>query len=204
MRTRLFVAALITCCGAGCVSPQREAAVDSFPQRQVVETVETDADRLLNYYAYMAGLQGDVLLQEYQRVQEAYHSDPSDFHRMQLIMLLSAQSAPFRDTRLAQNLLRAWLGEEYNVYSKLYPLALLYRNYLAELERQDETIERASDELREARAQAQQKGERIAQQASEIATEKQRSTDLQEKLDALLEMEKALIERGQKQEPETP
>lgn len=197
MRTGIAVAALIACCGAGCVS-QPKAPADSIPQRQVVETVETDADRLLNYYAYMAVLQGDVLLQEYQRVQGAYHSDPSDFHRMQLIMLLSSPSAPFRDTRLAQNLLKAWLGEEYNVYSKLYPLALLYRNYLAELERRDETIDRAGDELREAREQAQQQNERIDRQASEIATQKQRSTELQEKLDALLEMEKNLIERGQK------
>ncbi len=197
MRTGIAVAVLITCCGAGCVS-QPKAPVDSIPQRQVVETVETDADRLLNYYAYMVALQGDVLLQEYQRVQGAYHSDPSDFHRMQLIMLLSSPSAPFRDTRLAQDLLKAWLGEEYNVYSKLYPLALLYRNYLAELERRDETIDRAGDELREAREQAQQQNARITRQASEIATEKQRSTELQEKLDALLEMEKNLIERGQK------
>jgi len=203
MRTRIAVAAMITCCGAGCVS-QPKAPVDTFPQRQVVETVETDADRLLNYYAYMAGLQGDVLLQEYQRVQGAYHSDPSDFHRLQLVMLLSSPSAPFRDTQLAQNLVKAWLGEEYNAYSKLYPLALLYRNYLAELEGRREAIERAGGELREARAQAQQQNERIARQASEIATEKQRSTELQEKLDALLEMEKNLIERGQKQQPETP
>ncbi len=197
MRTRIAVAALIACFGAGCVS-QPKTPVDRFPQRQVVETVETDADRLLNYYAYMAGLQGDVLLQEFQRVQGAYHSDPSDFHRMQLIMLLSSPSAPFRDTQLAQNLVKAWLGEEYNAYSKLYPLVLLYRNYLAELESRREAIEHAGGELREARAQAQLQNERITQQASEIAAEKQRSTELQEKLDALLEMEKNLIERGQK------
>ncbi|KPK35404.1 MAG: hypothetical protein AMJ66_01335 [Betaproteobacteria bacterium SG8_40] len=203
MRTRIAVAALITCCVAGCAS-QPKAPVDRYPQRQVVETVETDADRLLNYYAYMTGLQGDVLLQEYQRVQGAYHSDPSDFHRMQLIMLLSSPSAPFRDTQLAQNLLKAWLEVEYNAYSKLYPLALLYRNYLSELEGRRDAIERAGEELREAKAQVQQQDEQIARQASEIAAQKQRSSELQEKLNALLEMEKNLIERGQKQYPETP
>jgi thioester reductase-like protein len=203
MRERLAMALMLTCLASGCVSQSRET-VDSLPQRQVVETVETDADRLLNYYAYMTGLQGDSLLQEYQRVQSEYHAVPSDFHRMQLIMLLSSPSAPFRDTRLADDLLKAWIDEEYNVYSKLYPLALLYRNYLAELEQRSEAIERAGDEMREAREQAQQKDERIAQQQSQLATEKKRSTELQEKLDALLEMEKSLIEREQKQLPETP
>lgn len=198
MKIPIAVATLIACCGAGCVS-QRGGPVDTFPQKQVVETVETDADRLLNYYAYMTSLQGDLLLQEFQRVQGEYHSDPSDFHRMQLIMLLSSPSAPFRDVQLAQALLKSWLGEEFNVYSKLYPLALLYRNYLAELEGRRETIERTSGELGETKEQARQQSEQIARQASELAAQKQRITELQQKLDALLEMEKNLIERGQKQ-----
>jgi len=197
MRTRFAIALLISCMGAGC-AVQRAAPVNSLPQRQVIETVETDADRLLNYYAYMTGLQGDILLQEYQRVQEAYHTDPSDFYRMQLIMLLSSPSASFRDMELARFLLEGWLKEEYNTYSKLHPLALLYDSYLSELTSRDETIVRTSSQLSETSKQIEQQSAQISEQKSALARETQRSRELQEKLDALLEMEKNLIERGQK------
>lgn len=194
---------LMSCVGTGCISSQ-PTPVNPLPQRQVVETVETDADRLLNYYAYMTSLQGDNLLQEYQRVQDEYHADPSDFHRMQLIMLLSSPRASFRDTELARLLLKGWLEKEYNTYSKLYPLALLYDTYLAELSNRNKAISQADSQLRETGSrlretneQAEQQGEQIARQKSELAQERQRSAELQQKLDALLEMEKALIEREQ-------
>jgi peptidoglycan hydrolase CwlO-like protein len=119
-------------------------------------------------------------------------------------MLLSSPSASFRDTGLAHTLLKDWLNEQYNAYSKLHPLALLYDNYLAELQRRDEVIERTTDQLRQANDRVERQNERISKQKAELATEKERLGQLQEKLDALLEMEKNLIERGQTPQPDIP
>ena len=175
-----------------------------MPQPEVVQTVETDADRLLNYFAYMTKLRGNDLIQEYGRVQDAYHLEPSDFHRMQLVMLLCSPSASFRDTELARFLLNGWLEKEYNTYSKLYPLALLFDTYLTEISSRDVAIKNTtgqlkdtSDQLRELREENQAQDARIAEQKSKLTREEQRSRELQEKLDALLEMEQTLIERGQ-------
>jgi predicted ribosome quality control (RQC) complex YloA/Tae2 family protein len=201
--TRFATMLLISSIGAGCALQTRKPG-DSLPRSQVVETVETDADRLLNYYAYITELQGETLLQEYRRVQETYGTGPNDFNRMQLIMLLSSPSASFRDTGLAHTLLKDWLNEQYNAYSKLHPLALLYDNYLAELQRRDEVIERTTDQLRQANDRVERQNERISKQKAELATEKERLGQLQEKLDALLEMEKNLIERGQTPQPDIP
>jgi hypothetical protein len=174
------------------------------PRIEVVETVETDADRLLQYYAYMVELQGDSLQREYRRVQKAIHADPNEFNQMQLIMLLSSPSATFRDTGHAQVLIKAWLNDEYNTYSKLRPLAVLFGNYLGEVNQLDYTHEQTRNSLDKAVNELEQAVDQISMQRQELAAEKRRSSALERKLEALLEVEKTLIERKPKPSSQEP
>jgi hypothetical protein len=190
MTSRVIVAALIAgFLAAGCTHKMTGVRA-TIPQKAVIETVETDADRLLDYYSYMSELQGEPLIREYNRVQPLFDEEPNDRNRMQLIMLLSSQSATFRDTNAAKVLLEIWLGDQYNNYSKLRPLALLFDNYLTEVRRLDDAIVRQASML-------SRTSKRATRQKKELGAEKERTAALQKKLDALLEMEMNLIEREQ-------
>ena len=181
---------------AGC-APLPQKPTEPIPQLQLVETLETDADRLLDYYAYMINLQGDTLLREYRQVKKQHQENPNNFNRMQMIMLLSSPSAPFRNNELAHAMLKAWLQDDYYRYSKLRPLALLYDNYLAELSQQTTMLNQARKDLR-------QNKEDTARLSRELGAAQEHSKELQEKLDALMEMEKNLIERQQVTQPDKP
>ena len=190
--TTLIAANLV----AGC-APAPQKPTEPIPQLQLVETLETDADRLLDYYAYMINLQGDTLLREYRQVKKQNQQNPNNFNRMQLIMLLSSPSAPFRNNELAHAMLKAWLQDDYYRYSKLRPLALLYDNYLSELDRKTTVLNQTRKDLRQSK-------EVTARQSQELGAAKEHSKELQEKLDALMEMEKNLIERQQVTQPDKP
>ncbi len=196
MRGRLAIILTMAGLVTGC-APRPQPVTEPLPRLQLVETLETESDRLLDYYAYMIELQGDALLREYHNVQKQNAANPSEFNRMQLVMLLSSPSAPFRDIKLAQSTLREWLNDDYYRYSKLRPLVLLYYNDLSELDRQTEIIDETTDKLRLA-------NELNANRALELEAALANSKELQQKLDALLEMERNLIDRQQINKPETP
>lgn len=194
MRKNAVITLIAAIVVAGC-APQPPVTTEPLPRLQIVETLETDADRLLNYYAYVTELQGDTLEREYRYVEKAYSTDPNEYNKMQMIMLLASPRASFRDTDLARAMVKKWLRDEYYRYSKLRPLAMLYDNYLSELKRQNSLIDEAKKSLRQATEQS-------AQQAEQIKASQQRSKELQDKLDALLEMERSLIEREQITQPD--
>jgi len=193
----------------GCTQKLSEL-LNREPPVVVVETEPSDADLLLDYYAHISDLKGDELLSEYQRAQQTFIDEPTDRNCLQLVMLLSSQDTPFRNTNAANALLHSWLDDASNAESKLRPLAELFDDYLAEIDRLDEAISRQESMLGEA-------GERAARQAQQIDTEKKwsanlqkkydvekaRAAALQKKLDALLEMEMKLIEREQITNPNT-
>lgn len=199
---RLAVIIVLTASIAAGCAPQPAITTEPLPRLQIVETLETDADRLLNYYAYVTELQGDTLEREYRFVEKAYSADPNEYNRMQMIMLLASPRASFRNTDLARTMVKEWLQDEYYLYSKLRPLAMLYDSYLSEVERQNELIDQANKTLRQSDKQLRQANERSAQQVEQIKASQQRSKELQDKLDALLEMERSLIEREQITEPD--
>ena len=194
MRKNTVITLLAASVAAGC-APQPPVITEPLPRLQIVETLETDADRLLNYYAYVTELQGETLEREYRYVEKAYSTDPNEYNEMQMIMLLASPRSSFRNTDLARAMVRRWLQDEYYRYSKLRPLATLYYNYLSELRRQNKFIDEARKSLRQANEQS-------AQQAEQIKASQQRSKELQDKLDALLEMERSLIEREQITQPD--
>ncbi|UCH47253.1 MAG: hypothetical protein JSU95_14325 [Betaproteobacteria bacterium] len=201
MNKRTFMILLAASVATGC-APQPTVTYEPLPQLQIVETLETDADRLLDYYAYMTELQGDTLEREYTFVEKAYTTDPNEYNQMQLIMLLASPRASFRNTDLAHAMVKEWLQDEYYRYSKLRPLAMLYDNYLSELKRQGKLIDQATEDLQQSDQKLRQANERSAKQAQEIKASQQRSKELQDKLDALLEMERSLIEREEITQPD--
>ena len=207
MTIRVIGATLtILALGVGCTQKLSEILNRDQPVEivETEETEETDANRLLDYYAYISDLQGDALLREYQRAQKQFIDEPTDRNRMQLVMLLSSQGAPFRNTISANVLLQTWLDDESNTQSTLRPLADLYDDYLTEVQRLDKDISRQTDELSNTSERAARQAQILdaekkwsAKLQKKYGVEKARSAALQEKLDALLEMEMNLIEREQ-------
>jgi hypothetical protein len=151
----------------------------------------------------MTELQGGTLMREYQRVKRLFDEDPNDFNRMQLVMLLSSQSATFRDTTSAKLLLKTWLGNQYNASSKLRPLALLFYNYLVEVRRMDDAMMREAGKLAESADIITHQAQELTDERGKLREERRQTRALQKKLDALLEMEMNLIEREQISNPDT-
>lgn len=176
---------------------------DPLPRKTVIETVETDADRLLDYYGYLTDLKGDKLLQEYERVKGLFAEKPNDVNRMQMVMLMSSQSAPFRDINAARVLLQAWLGYEYNTYSKLWPLALLLDNYLSEIRRLEEAGMHLEVEFNANADLITRQAQDLERQTQALKSERKKTKALQKKLDALLEIEMNLINREKDTAPDT-
>lgn len=203
MTTRIIMVLVMASAVTAC-APQPKIVREPLPKLQIVETLETDADRLLNYYAYITELQGDSLRREYRFVKKSYDASPTEFNRMQLIMLLASPSASFRNPVRAHSMLKDWLQDEYNAYSKLRPLAILYDNYLFELIQLREAKDRSADQMRQANDLIARQSDRISRQNAALAAEKQQSLELQKKLDALLQMERNLMEREQLTPPDTP
>ena len=210
MTIRVISAALtILALAAGCTLKLPEV-LKTDPPAEAVQTEETDANRLLEYYADISELQGDVLLREYQRAQSVFIDEPTDRNRMQLVMLLSRQGAPFRNTISANVLLQTWLDDESNAHSRLRPLADLFDDYLTEVQRLLEENSRQTDVLSNASERAARQAQKLdaekkwsAKLQKQNNVEKARAAALQEKLDALLEMEMNLIEREQITNPST-
>ena len=210
MTIRVIIASLtILVLGVGCTQNLHEI-LNPAPPVEVVEIEEPDATRSLDYYSYISDLQGEALLREYQRAQRVFVDEPTDHNRMQLVMLLSSQDAPFRNTNSAKVLLQTWLDDESNTHSTLRPLAELFDDYLTEVQRLDKAMSRQTNMLSKTSERAASQAQKLdaekkwsAKLQKEYDAEKARTAALQKKLDALLEMEMNLIEREQITNPDT-
>jgi hypothetical protein len=194
--------------GVGCTQKLSEI-FNTEPPEEVVQIEVNDANRLLEYYSYISDLQGEELLREYQRAQREFVDEPSDRNRIQLVMLLSLQDTPFRNTYAANVLLQTWLGDESNAHSKLQPLATLFADYLTDVHRLDKALTRQTDMLSMTSEGAARHAQQLDAEKKWSASlqkkydiEKARTAALQKKLDALLEMEMNLIEREQITNPD--
>ncbi len=210
MTIRVIVATLtVLGLGGGCTQNLTEI-FNSDPQVEILEPEESDADRLLDYYSYITELRGDPLLREYERTQRLFAEEPGERNRMQLVMLLSSHSAPFRNTNAAKDLLQIWLADESSTHSTLRPLAELFDDYLTEVDRLHVAISRQTGMLSKTSERAARQAQKIdaekqwsAALQKKIKIEKARTAAFQKKLDALLEMEMNLIEREQITNPNT-
>lgn len=152
----------------------------SRPWLAAVNPARSENDRLLDYYRRVTQLKPPDISREYENVKKAFEKQPGDSRRIQLSMLLSLPGTTFRDDTAALALLQSWTRDKRNDDSALRPLAAMMQSYLQDLRRTDDALQTQNSKLRD---------------------EQRRAEALQQKLEALLEMEMKMIEREQAAQP---
>jgi hypothetical protein len=135
----------------------------------------SDSERLLSYYAYLLGLNAEELAREQERTLRFYGQHRSEFALLQLVLLRMLPGSTRADRAQASEMLSSYLKETRDQPSELRPLALILSNQLAELQKQ------------EAETQAQ---------AARLKEEVRKSEEYKQKLDALIETERKILERS--------
>ena len=171
---------------AGCPQPAPRPAPAEPPKSvEQVRPVEEappfarqavgDADRLMGYYAFLSTLSGEQLVQEHERTLRFYRQQYSDFTLMQLVLQRIMPQAPFRDSAQAQEMLSSFLKEPRTQSSDLRPVALLLSTMLTE---------------------HQQKEAEVQAQAQKVKEETRRYEEVKQKLDALVDAERKMLQRN--------
>jgi predicted ribosome quality control (RQC) complex YloA/Tae2 family protein len=202
--------------------PQQEAPRAA----PVIQARSNDADLLLAYFESTRSQSKDEYKAELAGVQRRFAASPnSSFIRTQLALLLSAPHADPRDVIQALKLLED-VSKDAQVTGSLKNLASVLQSYLTFSARQEENVASLSQRVKEERkradqVQAKQDGstqaleqklkdeqkksegalakqeENIQQLTLRLRDEQKRAEDLQAKLDAILKIERSLIERQQ-------
>lgn len=136
----------------------------------------SDAERVARFYERLLSMRNSDLALELERAQVEFDKEKSELNRLQLALLLSLPTATFRDNSAALALLAPFVRDKTREGSSLRPLALWLHAQLVELRRAEESLQ---------------------QQTMKLKDEQRRADALQQKLDALLNMEKKMIEREQ-------
>jgi hypothetical protein len=144
--------------------------------RTVVEPVQSDPDRIARFYDRLLTMKGNELAGELEMVRESFEKDKLDLNRLQLALLLSLPGTNFRDDNAALALLNPFVKDKDREGSTLRPLAIWLYSELLELRRTDEALQ---------------------QHAAKLKEEQRRAEALQQKLEAILDMEMKMIEREQ-------
>jgi len=144
--------------------------------RTVVEPTQSDADRLARFYDRLLTMKSSELAGELDMSRRSFERDKSELNRLQLALLLSLPGTSFRDDNAALALLGPFVKDKDGERSTLRPLALWLHSELLELRRSDEALQ---------------------QQTAKLKEEQHRAEALQQKLDAILDMEMKMIEREQ-------
>jgi len=188
-KTYMLVAAACTLLPlAGCPQPQPRPSPPA-PEPTTTETPPPastpdapfshqrvgDADRAVAYYGYLTTLSAEQLTREYERTQRFYREQYSDLTFMQLVLLHMMPNAPFRDNAQARDMLSSFLKEPRVRASELQPLALMLNNMLTD---------------------QQQKDAEIQAQAQRLKEETKRYDAVKQKLDALIDAERKMLERN--------
>ena len=168
-----IVALTVTACTPVNSKPPRP---DTRWYRSVVEPMQSEPDRIVRYYDRLLTIKGAELASELDIARESFEKDKSDLNRLQLSLLLSFPGTGFRDDNTALALLNSFIKEKNREGSTLRPLAIWLQSELLELRRTDEALQ---------------------QQTARLKEEQRRTEVLQQKLDAILDMEMKIIEREQ-------
>ena len=147
----------------------------SAPEAPFARQPVGDADRAVAYYGYLSTLSPEQLTREYERTQRFYKEQYSDLTFMQVVLLRIMPNAPFRDNAQARDMLSSFLKEPRVRASELQPFALLLYNMLTE---------------------QQQKDAEIQAQAQRLKEETKRYDAVKQKLDALIDAERKMLERN--------
>jgi hypothetical protein len=171
---------------AGCVQTPPAPPQPAQPPLPIVEPAPppppplpqprvSDSERLLSYYAYLLGLDAEALAREKERTLRFYGQHRSEFALLQLALLRMLPGSTRADRAQASEMLSSYLKQTRDQPYDLRPLALILSNQLAELHRQ------------EVETQAQ---------AARLREEVRKSEQYKQKLDALIETERKILERS--------
>lgn len=136
----------------------------------------SDSERLLYYYEYVLALTPEQVARESERTQRFFGQHRSEFALMQLVLLRCRPATPPKDRAQALETLALYLKETRDRPSELRPFALMLNNLLLEQQRQDAELQAQAQKLKE---------------------EAKRNDELKQKLDALVETERKMLERNQ-------
>ena len=179
----------------------------------VVEPLQADDARALHFYDNALKLKGAELARKLESTRQEFEKDKSELNRLQLAMLLSLPGTGFRDDAAALNLVQPFLNDKRHENSALRPLALMLHSQLSELKRLDEQrselkrLDEQRSELKrldEQRSEIKRLEEALQQQTAKTREEQRRGDALQQKLEAIMEMEMKMIEREQAAPPKRP
>ena len=176
VRTPMAPIVVLTVLIGGCVAPAEPNTRRDPWYQAAVEAVQDDNARALRYCEDALKLKGADLAREIESTRQEFEMDKSEFNRIRLAMLLSLPMAGLRDDQAALNLLQPFLNDKGYENSTLRPLALVLHAQFSEIKRLDEALQ---------------------QQAAKAKEEQRRADALQQKLEAILEMEMKMIEREQ-------
>jgi hypothetical protein len=164
----------------GCVATT-EPNTRSDPWYQVVvEPMQGDDARALRFYENALKLKGAELALELNTTRREFDKYQSELNRVRLALLLSLPGTGYRDDQAALNLVQPFVSDKSYENSVLRPLALMLHTQLSEIKRLDETAQ---------------------QQTAKAKDEQRRADALQQKLEAILDMEMKMIEREQTTPP---
>jgi hypothetical protein len=173
---------------AGCILVPPKPAATSEPV--VIEAAEpeppaappappprvSDSERLLYYYEYVLALTPEQVARETERTQRFFGQHRSEFALMQLVLLRCLPATPPKERAQALETLTQYLKDTRDRPSELRPFALMLNNLLLEQQRQETELQAQAQKLKE---------------------EARRYDELKQKLDALVETERKMLERNQ-------
>jgi predicted ribosome quality control (RQC) complex YloA/Tae2 family protein len=199
---RRYVASVVVLAAllGGCI-PATEPNTRRDPWYQAVaEPLQGDDARALHFYDNALKLKGAELARKLESTRQEFEKDKSELNRLQLAMLLSLPGTGFRDDPAALDLVQPFLSDKRYENSVLRPLALMLHSHLSELKRLLSEHKRLEEQLSELKRLE----EALQQQTAKTKEEQRRADALQQKLEAILEMEMKMIEREQAAPPKRP
>jgi len=164
----------------------------------VVERMQDDDARALRFYEDVLKLKGAELARELDSTRKQFEQDKTELNRLRLAILLSLPGTGFRDDQAALNLVQPFLNDKQYENSVLRRLALMLHTQLSELKRLDEALQQQTAKAKEEQRRAD---EALQQQTAKAKEEQHRAEALQQKLEAILDMEMKMIEREQTAPP---
>ena len=182
----------------GCVATTEPNTRRDPWYQAVVEPVQSNDARALRFYENVLKLKGAELARELNTTRQEFDKDQSELNRVRLALLLSLPGTEYRDDQAALNLIQPFVNDKSYENSVLRPLALMLHTQLSELKRLDETAQQQTAKAKEEQRRAD---EALQQQTAKAKEEQRRADALQQKLEAILDMEMKMIEREQTTPP---
>jgi hypothetical protein len=168
-------------------APVTTPASISLPPK-ATETDEVVA--LLAYYQRVSAMSAEDLRREYNAVNAAFNKDKAENQRLKLALLLSVPQAAYGDDKRLLALLESAPTRNAPADSPQRELLTLLQKLTAERVRQ---VSQAKDEQKRTDTQTRDEQKRLEQQ---VKDEQKRADELQQKLDALLAIDRDLRHRA--------